>query len=222
MIKIENLSKKYSLGKDNFVQALDNVSLEFKTGSMNALIGPSGSGKSTMLNILGGLDRDYTGTVNVLGEDLKNINANKYRREYVQTIFQQFYLVPSLDVVENMTLAIKFGNQYSGKELKERADYILNKVGLYERRDHKPSELSGGQIQRVAIARAIITNPKILLADEPTGNLDSKTGDEIMDLLFEINREEKNTVIIITHNVEIIKDIKSRVHLKDGKVVSSH
>lgn len=219
MINIQNLSKTYKLAKENIVHALRNVSLEIPEASIAAIIGHSGSGKSTLLNILGGLDRKYEGEVFVDEKNLKNINANDYRRNYVQTIFQQFYLVPALSVYENVVLPVKFGKQFNSKDLKERAEYILEKVGLSDRKNHKSKELSGGQIQRAAIARALITSPKIILADEPTGNLDTKTGGEIVDLLFEINQTEKTTMVIITHDMDIIEDVKLKFTLKDGEVV---
>ncbi len=218
MIKVENLRKTYKLAKSNEVHALRGASFEIAKAEIAALVGPSGSGKSTLLNILGGLDREYKGMAMILDKDIKQYNANFYRRHVVQTIFQQFYLIPSLTVYENILLPVKFGRQFSGKELKERADYILEKVGLKDRRKHRPNELSGGQAQRVAIARALLPNPDIILADEPTGNLDSKTGDAIMDLLFQINKEDNTTVIVITHDMNIIRDVKKRIFLKDGKV----
>lgn len=220
MIKTNNLSKTYKLSKENLVHALKNVSIEIPDSSVAAIIGHSGSGKSTLLNILGGLDRKYQGEVFVNEKNLKQINANEYRRNYVQTIFQQFYLVPALSLYENVVLPVKFGKQFNVKDLKERAEYILEKVGLSDRKNHKSKELSGGQVQRAAIARALITSPKIILADEPTGNLDTKTGSEIVNLLFEINQSEKTTMIIITHDMDIIEDVKLKFTLKDGEVVS--
>ncbi|GAB4286345.1 MAG: ABC transporter ATP-binding protein [Candidatus Dojkabacteria bacterium] len=216
MIKATNVSKTYQLGKNNLVHALRGVTFEIKAGEVAALVGPSGSGKSTLLNILGGLDRRFEGEVHINDKNLMAFNPNEYRRHWVQTIFQQFYLVPALSVYENVTLPITFGKQFTGKALQERADYILNEVGLFERKNHKPNELSGGQIQRVAIARALITNPKIILADEPTGNLDSKTGGEIVNLLFKINQEAKTTIVIITHDMDIIEDVEHKMFLKDG------
>lgn len=218
MILIENLKRSYKLGKENEVHALAGIDFEIQKGEMMALVGPSGSGKSTLLNILGGLDRGYSGEVIIEEKNLRSYNATEYRRNFVQTIFQQFFLVPSLSVWENMVLPVSFGNQFDKTSLKQRGEYILDKVGLTDRKEHTQKELSGGQIQRVAIARALITNPKIILADEPTGNLDSKTGKEIMDLLFEINKTEGTTVIIITHDLNLIEDVSHRVHLLDGKI----
>lgn len=222
MLKIENLTKQYKLGKKTYVDALKGVSLEIKKGEVMALVGPSGSGKSTLLNIIGGLDREYGGEVHIedRGEmrNLRQIDSNRYRRHIVQTIFQQFYLVPTLSLLENVTLPVKFGRQLSTNELRDHTNYILDKVGLSDRKNHKPSELSGGQIQRAAIARALITKPDIILADEPTGNLDTSTGDEIMELLFEINEDEGTTLVIITHDHEIIRDVKHQVFLRDGLI----
>lgn len=218
MIKVIGLKKEYKLGKANTVHAVNDVSFEIKKGEIAALVGPSGSGKSTVLNILGGLDRKYKGEVIVDGKDIKKHNKDKFRRNVVQTIFQQFYLVPSLTVEENVMLPVVFGHQFGMRESKKRLKYILEKVGLTDRRKHKPSELSGGQAQRVAIARALMADPEILLADEPTGNLDSKTSDQIIDLLFKINKEEGKTMVIITHDMDLFKDVKHKIFLRDGKV----
>jgi putative ABC transport system ATP-binding protein len=218
VIELKKLKKIYKLGKSNQVDALQGVSLKIESGEVIAIVGPSGSGKSTILNILGGLDFEYDGEVLVENIELKDYNPNDYHREVLGTIFQQFYLVPSLTVAENIMLPIMFGRQISMKTANERLDYILDRVGLSDRRDHRPNELSGGQAQRVAIARALITQPKVLLADEPTGNLDSKTGAEIIELLYELNREENTTLIIVTHDENVIKGVKNRVYLIDGKL----
>jgi ABC-type lipoprotein export system ATPase subunit len=219
MIKIKNLVKNYKLTDDNIVQALKGVDLQIEREKVIGLIGPSGSGKSSLLNILGGLDRKYDGEVTVDGKDLKNYNLNIYRRKIVQTVFQQFYLVPSLSVEENVLLPIKFGRQYKGSALKERVEYIIEKVGLTDRKHHRPNQLSGGQAQRVAIARALIAGPKIILADEPTGNLDTKTSKDILNLLMSLNEDEKITMIIITHDIAVIKDLDQKIYLQDGKIV---
>lgn len=219
MIKVQNLSKTYKKGTENAVHALNDVAFDVKESSIMAIVGPSGSGKSTLLNILGGLDRQYEGHAFVKDKDIKKYNANTYRRKIVQTIFQQFYLVPSLTVYENITLPNNFGRQFGPRKVKERAEYILDKVGLSNRKNHKPKELSGGQAQRVAIARALMPDPQILLADEPTGNLDTKTGTAIMDLLMKINQESKTTIAIITHDVHLIKDIDEKIYIQDGKIV---
>ncbi|HOU75927.1 MAG TPA: ABC transporter ATP-binding protein [Candidatus Dojkabacteria bacterium] len=219
MVSIKNLSKTYKMGKDNDVHALRDVSFSIADSEAIALVGSSGSGKSTFLNILGGLDSDYEGEIIVGDKNIKEYNSDIYRRNVVGTIFQQFYLIPKLTVEENILLPIYFGKQLSKNEIEGRIDYLLRKVGLTDRRKHKPSELSGGQAQRVAIARALVAKPQLLLADEPTGNLDSKTGLEIIDLLKELNKEEGTTLIVVTHDVDVAKSIGKKIMLRDGKIV---
>lgn len=221
MIEVRNLKKIYKLGKNVVVHALKDVHFKIKEGEIVTIVGPSGSGKSTILNILGGLDTQYSGEVEILGKELRKYNPNYYRRHILGTIFQQFYLVPSLTVAENIVLPIKFGKQLSKAETKERLNYLLDRVDLKNRAKHLPSELSGGQAQRVAIARALMAKPKILLADEPTGNLDSKTGKEISNLLFNLNKEENTTLIIVTHDASLFSKADRTIYLKDGKVVDS-
>ncbi len=220
MIKIENLSKTYKISKNNIVDAVRDMNLHIKEGEVVTIVGPSGSGKSTLLNILGGLDRQYKGQVVVDGREVRDYNSNYYRRKVVGTIFQQFYLIPSLTVVENTSLPMIFAETPDKKEIKKRVENILERVGLQDRRNHRPKELSGGQAQRVAIARALVARPKILLADEPTGNLDSKTGAEIMELLLQINKEQNTTLLIVTHDTELISGAQRKIFLKDGKVTS--
>jgi putative ABC transport system ATP-binding protein len=203
------------------VNALDDVDFKIEKGSVVAIVGPSGSGKSTLLNILGGLDREYQGEIHIDGKDIKKYNANYYRRHIVGTIFQQFYLIPTLSVAENIMLPITLGKQFDREFASKRLKHLLDRTGLSNRADHKPKELSGGQAQRVAIARALITQPKIILADEPTGNLDSKTGKEITKLLYELNKEEGITLVIVTHDTELFKDVKKKIFLRDGKVVKN-
>ncbi len=217
MIKISNLTRKYKMGKESVVTALDNFSCEIKEGEIWGVIGPSGCGKSTLLNILGGLDTNYKGKVLVNDKNLKKYNLNEYRRKIVGSIFQQFYLVPSLTVEENIMLPLTFGKQKTKKEAQERLNFLLKETNLLRRRKHKPRELSGGEAQRVAIARALITSPKILLADEPTGNLDSKTGNNIIDLLIKLNKKEKTTLIIVTHDIKIGKNLDKKIELLDGR-----
>lgn len=219
MIKIRNLNKQYRLTKSNVVDAVRGVDFEIEEGEVAALIGPSGSGKSTMLNILGGLDRDYKGKVIIGSKDIKEYDPNFYRRFVVGTVFQQFYLIPALNVEENISLPTTFATRMAKSEIKERVEYLLDEVGLTDRRHHKPKELSGGQAQRVAIARALMSDPAIVLADEPTGNLDSKTGHEIIDLLFKINSQSNTTMIIVTHDMDIIEDVGHKLFLKDGKII---
>ncbi len=221
MIRITNLNKGYKMSPTNTVEALKGVSLEIEDQEMMAFVGTSGSGKSTLLNILGGLDREYQGTVSVDGKDIKDYNPNVYRRKKVGTIFQQFHLLGPLTVEENVLLPIRFGKQYSWKEAKDRTDYLLGKVGLLDRKHHRPNQLSGGQMQRVAIARALISQPEIILADEPTGNLDTKTGTEIMELLGSFNQEENVSVLLVTHDQDLAKTVPRRVYVQDGKLTEN-
>ena len=206
------------MSKDISVEALRGVSFNVEKGEFISVVGSSGSGKSTLLNILGGLDLEYTGKVLIDGKDIKEYNPNLYRRNVVGTIFQQFYLIPSLTVEENILLPLKFVKD-KGIDVNKRLDYLLEMVDLKNRRKHLPKELSGGQAQRVAIARALIDNPKIVLADEPTGNLDSKTGESIIGLLKELNRTEKVTVILVTHDKNISQKTDRVITLVDGKNV---
>ncbi len=219
MIKAESLGKTYRMNKNVSVHALQEVSFEIPDSSTVAVIGPSGSGKSTLLNILGGLDTAYDGNLLVDDKDIRDYNTNQYRRNVVGTIFQQFNLVSSLTVTENILLPISFGKQLDSFDLNNRLEYLLDRLGLKDRAKHNPTELSGGQSQRVAIARALIAKPKIILADEPTGNLDSKTGSEIVDLLFDLNKEEGTTLVIVTHDPELFMNVDKRIHLRDGNII---
>lgn len=221
MINIHNLSKQYKISKNNVVDAVRDLSIDIDRGEVVTLVGPSGSGKSTLLNILGGLDREYDGEVKVNDIEVRDYNSTDYRRSVVGTIFQQFYLIPALNVEENIALPSIFASRKNKKQIKEKVEELLEKVGLQDRRSHKPKELSGGQAQRVAIARALIADPKILLADEPTGNLDSKTGEEIMKLLLNLNKQEGTTLMIVTHDTELIFGAQKIIHLKDGKLDES-
>lgn len=214
-IQIKNLKRIYQPSKKVTVEALRGVTLDIQENEMVSIVGSSGSGKSTILNILGGLDWEYTGDIVIDGKNIKEYNPNQYRRYIVGTIFQQFYLIPTLNVEENILLPMKFEGRVTKKH-KERLEELLVAVGLEDRRKHFPNELSGGQAQRVAIARALIDNPKIVLADEPTGNLDSKTGDSILALLRKLNKEEKTTMIVVTHDKDVASKTDRIITLKDG------
>jgi len=217
-IQVQNLKRRYAISKSVFVDALRGVTFDVEKGEFISVIGSSGSGKSTLLNILGGLDRKYTGSVYVDEKDIKEYDPNYYRRYIVGTIFQQFYLIPSLNVEENILLPLKFGKK-EGIDFEERLNYLLDIVGLKHRVKHFPRELSGGEAQRVAIARALIDSPKIVLADEPTGNLDSKTGNDILELLKELNKEEELTILLVTHDQAIAQKTDRIITLVDGKNV---
>ena len=218
ILKVENLTKIY--GKDTTkVVALDNVSFSVRKGEFVAIVGASGSGKSTLLHLIGGVDRPTSGKVYIDGHDIFQLDDDKlaiFRRRQVGLIYQFYNLIPILNVVENITLPLSLDNREVDKEtLKE----LLELLGLENRKEHLPNELSGGQQQRTSIGRALITNPTIVLADEPTGNLDSKASDEIVKLLKKTNKELKQTIVMITHNMEIAKEADRIIKLEDGKIV---
>ncbi len=219
VIECEKVSKVYDLGKVK-VNALKNVSLKIKNKEFLSIMGPSGSGKSTLLHLIGCLDKPTSGTIKIDGKDVSKLNENELasiRRNKIGFVFQFFYLVPRLTALENVELPMIFAN-VNKKERKKRALELLKEVGLEKRANHKPNELSGGERQRVAIARALVNNPKIILADEPTGNLDSKTGKEIMELLRRLNKEGK-TIVVVTHDKNIAKYGNRTIYIKDGKIV---
>jgi putative ABC transport system ATP-binding protein len=218
-IEIKNLKRIYKPGKDVLVKALNGLSFSVKEGEIISLVGSSGSGKSTFLNVLGGLDWKYTGEISVDGKNIREYNPNFYRRFVVGTIFQQFYLIPSLTVEENILLPTRFKRNMKKEQLRERLNSILKSIDMEDRVRHYPNELSGGQAQRVAIARAIIDEPKIVLADEPTGNLDSKTGKAIIDLLKSLSEKEGITTIVVTHDMNIAKETERKITLVDGRNV---
>lgn len=218
ILKVENLVKTYGQG-DNIVNAVDNISLSVNKGEFVAIVGASGSGKSTLLHLLGGVDRPTSGKIYIDGNEINNMNNDKlaiFRRRQIGIVYQFYNLIPILTVEENISLPCDLdGNRPD----KERMDLILKSFGLFERRNHLPNELSGGQQQRTSIARALINNPAILLADEPTGNLDSKSTEEIMSILKMSNRDFNQTIIMITHNLEIAKEADRIITIQDGKIV---
>ena len=218
ILKVENLKKVY--GKDNNkVVALDNVSFTVEKGEFIAIVGASGSGKSTLLHLIGGVDTPTSGKVFIDGQDIYKLNSDKlaiFRRREVGLIYQFYNLIPILTVEENITLPLELDNRKVDKfELNE----IIKLLGLERRRNHLPNELSGGQQQRTSIGRAIITKPAIILADEPTGNLDSKASEEVVTLLQKMNKDYKQTIIMITHNLEIASYADRIITIEDGKIV---
>ena len=219
ILKVENLTKVYGKG-ENRVVAVDNVSFSVKRGEFVAIVGSSGSGKSTILHLIGGVDRPTSGKVYIEGKDVYSLNEENlaiFRRGQVGLIYQFYNLIPILNVVENITLPCDL----DGKKVeKTRIDEILKVLGLENRKNNLPNELSGGQQQRVSIGRALINNPAIILADEPTGNLDSKSSDEIVELLKVSNKKYNQTIIMITHNLEIAKIADRVIKIEDGKIVS--
>ena len=218
ILKVENLVKTYGEG-DNIINAVDNISLSVNKGEFVAIVGASGSGKSTLLHLLGGVDRPTSGKIYIDGNEINNMNNDKlaiFRRRQIGIVYQFYNLIPILTGEENISLPCDLdGNRPD----KERMDLILKSFGLFERRNHLPNELSGGQQQRTSIARALINNPAILLADEPTGNLDSKSTEEIMSILKMSNRDFNQTIIMITHNLEIAKEADRIITIQDGKIL---
>jgi len=218
VIVTKNLSKTY--GKGNLkVTALNKTSISIRKGEYIAIMGPSGSGKSTFMNLLGCLDTPSTGKLYIDGIDVSTLNDNqlaRIRRQKIGFIFQKYNLIPTLNALENSTLSMSF-NKIGSDERVKRAKRLLDMVGLSHRITHKPSELSGGEQQRVAIARALANNPSIILADEPTGNVDTKSGDKIMSILEEINSQGE-TIIIVTHDFNVAKRARRILRIQDGIV----
>ena len=218
IVKVENLVKKY--GKDeNEVIAVNNVSFTVEKGEFVAIVGSSGSGKSTLLHLIGGVDRPTSGKVFINGKDIYSLKDDElaiFRRREVGLIYQFYNLIPILNVVENITLPLELDKIQIEKD---KLDELLKVLGLENRKDHLPNQLSGGQQQRVAIGRSLICNPSVILADEPTGNLDSNASEEIIKLLKESNKKYNQTIIMITHNLEIAKMADRIIEIEDGKIV---
>jgi putative ABC transport system ATP-binding protein len=221
MIKLTSLEKIYRT-KEIETVALENVNLEVSKGEFMSVMGPSGCGKSTLLNIMGLLDAPTSGAVEIDGVSTANMNDKEqaaFRNRQLGFVFQSFHLINSLNVLDNVELPLLY-RKVSSAERRKKAKEVLEKVGLSHRMRHFPTQLSGGQCQRVAIARAIIGNPNIILADEPTGNLDSKMGAEVMDILHQLNREDGRTIIMVTHNEDQAKRTSRTVHFFDGRQIS--
>lgn len=220
VLKIRNISKKYNVGKPNEVQALNNISFSIKAGEFVSIMGPSGSGKSTLLNIIGALDTPTTGEIYIRNQLLKNMSESQltqFRRKEIGFVFQHYNLVPVLSALENVELSMILSSIKKEERMK-RAEYLLEIVGLGKRLHNRPDEMSGGEVQRVAIARALSNRPAIVLADEPTGNLDSKNGLEIMNLFKRLNRQENQTFIIVTHDPSVANQTQKTIHIKDGSI----
>lgn len=218
ILRVENLTKVYGSGTTKVI-ALDDVSFSVEKGEFVAIVGASGSGKSTLLHLIGGVDRPTSGKVFIDGKNIYNYDDDKlaiFRRRQVGLIYQFYNLIPILNVVENITLPLDLDNR---KPDSEYLNQLIKLLGLENRKDHLPNELSGGQQQRTSIGRALITNPTIILADEPTGNLDSKSSDGIIELLKKSNKEYKQTIIMITHNMEIAKCADRIIKIEDGRIV---
>ena len=221
IIEAKDLHKYYEVGKENMVKALQGVNVQIQKGEFIAIIGPSGSGKSTLMHILGALDKPTSGQVLLDGEEISKKKISglyKIRGRKIGFVFQGFNLIPTLTALENVMLAV----EYSGRKAsaKREAAEVLKGVGLEKRVNHKPSELSGGEQQRVAIARALVNKPAIVLADEPTGELDTQTSLEIIELLKDLNKKENQTFVIVTHNPEVAEVCSRTIRLRDGKIES--
>jgi len=220
LIRVVDLHRDFAMGEQT-VHALDGITAEVAMGEFLGIMGPSGSGKSTLLYLLGGLDRPTEGRIRVHGQELTALDENelaRYRQREVGFIFQSFHLVPTMTALQNVEFPMVFAG-ISPQERHERASALLAQVGLEDRATHKPTELSGGQQQRVAVARALVNDPTIILADEPTGNLDSKTGGEIMALLHSLNRDQGRTIIVVSHDPAVTQYTTSTLSLLDGRLV---
>ncbi len=218
IVELRNVTKEYLMG-EVIVKAIDGVNLKIKKSESIALMGPSGSGKSTMLHLVGCLDRPTKGKILIDGKDVSNLNDNELaviRRKKIGFIFQFFNLIPSFTALGNVELPMMFSRIPNRKE---KAKELLKAVGLGQRLHHYPSQLSGGETQRVAIARSLANDPQIVLADEPTGNLDSKSGKEILEVLVKLNKEKGVTLLIVTHDNLIARHARRKIKLRDGKIV---
>lgn len=218
IITVRSLHRYFEVG-DSKVHALNNVNLDVARGEFIAVMGPSGSGKSTLMNVLGCLDTPNEGQYNLLDKPVANLDdmeLSDFRNRYIGFVFQSFHLLPRLTALENVQLPLRFAKDGIG-EARQRSYDLLDRLGLDDRQTHRPNQLSGGQRQRVAIARALVTNPLLLLADEPTGNLDSKTAAGIMQLLVELNQEGQ-TIILVTHEDEIARHATRIIHMRDGEI----
>lgn len=222
IVEIKGLKKNYALG-DTTVFALRGIDFMVQEGELLSIVGPSGSGKTTLLNIIGCVDFATEGSVQIGGKEISKMNdrdVTDIRLHKIGFIFQTFNLIPVLDVLENVEFPLLLMKKHSKEEVRKRAEKLIDEVGLTEYTRHRPSELSGGQRQRVAIARALVTNPDIVLADEPTANLDSVTGASILELMREMNKIEKTTFIFSTHDVNVLKYANRIVKIRDGMIVN--
>jgi putative ABC transport system ATP-binding protein len=221
IISLKNVAKEFVLGDGSVFAALKDVDLEITKGEFSAIIGPSGSGKSTLMHIIGLLDKPTRGEVIINGGDVSRLDDNStsyLRNEFVGFVFQQFNLLNKLTIKENILLPTTYTRKSLSYNPSERADFLMDKFGILSKKDQYPNKVSGGQQQRVAVARALIMNPQLILADEPTGNLDHKTGDEIIGLFEELNNDGI-TIVMVTHEMEIAERARRRIRVLDGKIV---
>jgi len=223
IISLKNISKEYILGDETVFSALDNVSLEINRGEFSAIVGASGSGKSTLMHIIGLLDKPTRGEVVVDGNDVAKLDDDQtsaLRNRFVGFVFQQFNLLNKLTIKENVLLPVTYTRQKLDFNPSERAEYLLDRFGILSKKNSYPNKISGGQQQRVAVARALIMNPQLILADEPTGNLDHKTGIEIINLFEDLNKNDGITIVMVTHEPEVAERTRRQIKVQDGKIVS--
>lgn len=222
IIKLTQINKVYQT-KEIETTALENVNIEVEQGEFLSIMGPSGCGKSTLLNIIGLIDKPTDGKVELLGEELagkSDTDLSHFRNTNIGFVFQSFHLIPSLDVAANVEMPLIYRSGMSARTRRERVEAVLERLNMTHRLHHMPSQLSGGQCQRVAIARAIVGSPSIILADEPTGNLDSRMGAEVMGLLHQLNKEDGSTIVMVTHNEAQARETDRIIRFFDGRVIS--
>lgn len=225
IISLKNISKEYILGDEMVFSALDDVSLEISRGEFSAIVGASGSGKSTLMHAIGLLDKPTRGEIVVDGQDVSKLDDDQtsaLRNRFVGFVFQQFNLLNKLTIKENVLLPVTYARHKLDFDPDERAENLLNRFGILSKKDSYPNKISGGQQQRVAVARALIMNPQLILADEPTGNLDHKTGVEIINLFEDLNKKDGITIVMVTHEPEVADRAKRQIKVQDGKIVSDN
>lgn len=221
LIEVKNLIKEYKISKDKYLRVLNGINIQIYAGEIVSIVGPSGAGKSTLLHMIGTLDKPTSGEILFENENVFSLNSDKitkFRNSSIGFIFQFHHLLPEFTAIENVAIASMIGGK-AYKEVHEKASSLLSDVGLSDRLNHKPSELSGGEAQRVAIARALINSPKIILADEPTGNLDTQNSEDVMKLLFDLRKKYNQTYVIVTHNEKFASMTDRTVKMLDGKMI---
>lgn len=223
IISLKKVFKEYLLGDGSVFTALSNINLDIHEGEFSAIIGPSGSGKSTLMHLIGLLDKPSRGEIIVNGKDVSKLDDNQtstLRNSYVGFVFQQFNLLNKLSILENILLPTTYSRERLDFDPQGRAEMLMEKFGILSKKDSFPNKISGGQQQRVAVARALIMKPQLILADEPTGNLDHKTGGEIIDLFVELNKSEGITIVMVTHEKEIAERTRRQIRVLDGEIIS--